>query len=198
MSCVIGLVTGHGVIFGADAAANDGNILIPNAFKKIVVREVRLSGRSRRAKMLIGTVGSMQIGAVVKHHLEIPDIENPSDLNGYMETLFITALKRAFVSSGYDRTAYGEQGNGDEILVGMDRNLYFIDQNFGVASTMREFDAIGSSREVALGSLWTTGKMVDPPTARQRVLVALDASAELTIHVAGPYQVEDVKGFESA
>ena len=199
MSCVIGLVTKRGVMLGADSAANDGNILIPNSFKKIIKKTTYFGGAGdNEIEFLIGTCGSMQIGSIVRNFLDIPRVENLSDLDGFMETTFLRFLHAAIVSSGYERDNYGEQAPLDEILVGVQHNLYFIDGNFGIASSMRGYDAIGSSREIALGSLYTTRSMIDAPGPKECILGALDAASSLTINVSAPYQILEAKAVENA
>jgi hypothetical protein len=198
MSCVIGLVTSGNIVMGADAAASDGNVLIPNHLKKISVHEVNIwTSDNEHIEFVVGACGTTQMSAIVRHFLELPRLENPDDLDGYMETNFLMSLHGAIQAAGYmriDRDPDGFPGV-DELLVGVLGRLYFIGHDFSIASSMRGYDAIGSGREIALGSLFTTGKMVGHrPDGRERVLAALDAASELATAVSGPYQLYEAEG----
>lgn len=197
MSCVIGLVTEQGnVILGADSAANDGNVLIPNLYEKIVTHTISVwPDGPDTIDLAIGTCGSTQIGSIVRNFLELPRLDNPRLVLEYMQTSFLMALMQAISASGYEREIdpAAVHIGGDEILVAINGYLVFIDQNMGISANGRGFDAIGSGREIALGSLQTTHIIKDSPDAQSRVLGALDVVSELSINVAGPYQLVEVK-----
>lgn len=180
MSCVIGLVTELGVLFGADSAANDGNILIPNRYAKIEKREVQIwSCGDTTVDFLIGTCGSPQVGSVIRNYLKIPRIINPSEMDRFIEYEFVHELRVAMENADHEK-------GDDEFLIGVDGKLYFIDTNLGIVRTMRGYDAIGSAREVALGAMYAAEPFAENP--RRHIDIGLSACSDLTIHVCPPYE----------
>jgi hypothetical protein len=199
MSVVIGLVTEYGdVILGADIAAFDGNTIIPNLYEKVTLKRAQAScAPNGYVQFSVGACGSTHEATAVRGFLKLPKLAELDNIADYMETFFIAALKDAIRACNYHPPGLEEsaEDTAGEFLVGVLGNVYFIDHAFNIVSSGRGYDAIGSGREVALGSLYTTKSFPDIG-ARDRVIMALDTAAALVANVAGPYTFVTAKGVE--
>lgn len=184
MSCVIGLVTRkEDVILVADTSASDGNVLIPNLYDKVVLRSINL-GTGDSIDIVIGACGPTQAGIAIRQFLKLPLLESVEEIPAYMETLFLAALREAIEETGLDYFDRDSGGAG-EFLVGVRGRLYFVDHTLGIASSGRGYEAIGSARDIALGSLHTSRITSAELGGTARVRMAMDAADDLTAHVKG-------------
>jgi hypothetical protein len=108
------------------------------------------------------------------------------DVQCYMRTLFVDAMREALKRSGALHVMNGtEEFAGSEILVGYRRRLFDIDQDFLVMELADDFCAIGGGAEVAQGALHVSAAV--PP--RKRLLAAMSASERFNAGVRRPFTV---------
>lgn len=184
MSCVIGLVTEDSVLMAADSSVCDGNIIVANGFPKISEMY------TPSGAMAIGMVGAPLPSQVIHSFLIPPQniiLKNPDK---YIIEYVVPQIRRLLIEhNAYDK----EERDRTSGLIGLAGNLYYIDGHMSVLKSTSGYEAIGSGREVALGSLYTTGILVDKLDPDERILAALQAADNLTAFVDGPYQMVEVK-----
>lgn len=80
-----------------------------------------------------------------------------------------------------------------ELLIAFGGALFAICSDLDVLENASEYEAIGSGAEYALGSLYSTAVIDDPPTANARLLLALKAAAAHNASVAPTFDFFDTK-----
>jgi len=187
MSCVIGLVTDDSVIMVADSSVCDGNVITPGGFEKISVFDTALG------EMAIGFVGAMLPGQLIHFFFRPPEVPQSitcdGDTDKYVVTIVIPAIKRILVERG----DWKNQEDYITGLIAIDGALYFVDNNLSVSKSTLGYDAIGSGREIALGSLHTTAAIFELDGDYDTMVdLAMQAADDLTIYVSGRRQRVEV------
>jgi 20S proteasome alpha/beta subunit len=189
MTCIIGLVHGDSVFMGADSAGSDGSNIVYRKSPKVF----------KNGDFGIAYCGSFRMGDILQYKLEIPTQHLTMELDEYMRTLFIDAVIECFRVNGFGKhvsSMYGfdsEFTRGhetDPFLVGVDGRLFTIEEDFQVGENRADYITNGSGHAVAMGSLYTTRHIKNP---RQRILTALEATADYITSVAAPFTIIEIK-----
>jgi ATP-dependent protease HslVU (ClpYQ) peptidase subunit len=184
VTCIVGLVDAKTVWMGADSHASAGcqSYRLDDLERKVF----------RRGDMLIGVTGASRATQVFKYILEIP--EHPSDVEPftYLVTALAPSIRRAIHE--HDGLKINDPSDGWEILLGYRGGLYSICHDLS-ATVLPVYGAVGCGREIALGSLHTTGVMTQEEhwKPEERLLAALEAAVEHDIHVAPPFVLESIE-----
>lgn len=181
MTCIVGIEHAGGVTIGADSAASDGWSFSARADGKLF----------RNGPYLIGFCGSYRMGQLLRYSLEAPIVPE-RDLDRHMATTFINAVRSCLLDGGYAERKNRVE-TGGTFLVGVAGRLFMIESDYQVGGQRNGFDACGSGAEVALGSLHTTANAKSKMAPRRRALTALQAAADLTAFVGGPFQVRTLR-----
>lgn len=175
MTCIVGIQHPEGVTIAADSAGSDGWTISSRADTKVF----------RNHGYLFGFCGSFRMGQLL-HYSFIPPRPPARDVERFMTTVFVDAVRECLTEGGYARTKNGVE-TGGTFLVGVNGHLFCVEDDYQVGRERHGFAAIGSGDEVALGSLHTTRTYTLSP--RSRALAALKAAEELTTFVRGPFKV---------
>ena len=186
MSCVIGLVTDEGILFASDTAASDGNIIIPKQDDKLIKRFTDVEGPTGvRIDIGFGVVGSMKMNTALQYHLAIPPISEDEPVNKYVHTKLVPAMGVAFECARLTVNGCTSDSSNNLALLGIGGKLYMIGDDLDIVSCGLGYDAIGSGREIALGSLFTS-KHLETGNSLYRARTAVEAAASLTAFVSMP------------
>jgi ATP-dependent protease HslVU (ClpYQ) peptidase subunit len=178
MTAIVGLVHEGRVWIGGDSAASNSWTIHSRADAKVF----------RNGHAVFGTSGSIRAAQLVEHALVVPDAI-VGDVAKYMCTTFVDSVRECWKAGGAAQKL-NEVESGGIFLVGMFGRLFEIQGDYQVAEQIEPWTAIGSGKEVALGSLWSTAHVVglrDQPGARVRL--ALQAAANYSIGVRGPFKI---------
>lgn len=177
MTCVVGLITKSGLIFGADSlVTTELGSKYTLSDKKIFIKN----------DILFGFCGDLRFGQMVKHSFIPPHIDRERDLELYVHTKLIPELQKVFLDSGHMKI---EQGSFD-LLVGIGKHIFIISDDFAVIKTASPYQAIGSGAEYALGVMYATDKMANE---RRRISLALDAASNFSQTVGKPFYFESLE-----
>jgi hypothetical protein len=125
------------------------------------------------------------LAPAIRYHTEAPKFEGPYfSPTKYVLQALIPALRKGFEAACY------EPEPGSEFLVGIMDRLFLVDSDYGVTESSSGYDAVGIGREFALGSLWTTGKLIMQPLDRMHA--ALGAASQLSPYVREPFHTEHI------
>lgn len=181
MTCIVGLIDKRAdsdarVYIGADSAAISDNYI-----------EVRRDSKVfQNGEFVIGCTSSFRMIQLLQYSF-IPPEMGDKDIFEYMCTDFINAVRDCFSAGGYlSKDEYGVEGGG-KFLVGYKDRLFIIDSDFQVGEVMRNFMAIGSGEDYALGSLYSTSYIPSSPEAR--IINALEAAAHFCPSVRAPFKI---------
>ena len=173
----------------SDQAACDGNIIINTGLPKIIETSVALAGTEKKFDIGFGAVGEVAISNALRFFLDTPGITvSTSDIiypDRYVVRELMPAIRKAFTDSGI------EDGNpGNDLLIAFMGKLYSVGHMLDVIVPSLQFEAIGSGREVALGSLYTTTTLGFE--AVDSIHSAMTAADVLTAYVRGPYIIKKI------
>jgi hypothetical protein len=161
---------------GSDRAGSDGwsigNVEAPKVFAN--------------GPLLIGYTTSFRMGQLLQHALVPPTQTLTWDVDRWVAVDLMNAVRETYDANGWDETDSGKHVGGN-FLLAVSGRCYEIQSNYSFIRTVTGEYAIGSGEMFALGSLHST-RGGDP---RQRVLAALEAAAERSPSVAGPFDVRE-------
>jgi hypothetical protein len=130
------------------------------------------------------------MGQIIRYGFTPPPVEG-WDVDRYMATTFVTALREAIRDNGWMEVNSGRESGGT-FLVGYRDRLYCVQSDFQIGRSLDGYDAVGCGGEIALGSLWTTRSLEPDPRTRARL--ALSAAAAHSAGVAGPFTIVQTGG----
>lgn len=178
MTCIVGLVCGDDeVIIGAESRAVMGNQISSDLCDKII----------EKRKFVIGCAGRMRMRDILENNFELPLHAEWVIDSEYLCDDFVSSVRECLESSKF---SYAKEGisefTNSMILFVYKSKLYSMDSAYGIIDH-KDFTAIGSGREYALGSLETTSKL--DLTPYDRVKMALDAACKFDIYCGGKYNI---------
>ena len=176
MTCVVGIEHEGRVILGADAAGTAGWSQTIRADPKVF----------SNGPFIMGFTSSFRMGQLLRYKLEapVPTRTDLKDLDRFVATTFIDAVRKTFNDNGYGKIDNNRE-HGGCFLVGVAGRLFTIDNDYQTGRSIAGYDAVGCGDDIALGSLHTTAQYAISP--RQRATLALEAAAALSAGVAAPF-----------
>lgn len=172
MTCIVAVTDGETVWMGADWAGVDGYSLAIRKDPKIY----------KVGEFMFGFTSSFRMGRLLGYKFVPPDHHSEWDIERYMTTAFIDALRDTLKAGGYARTKDGAEEAG-EFLVGYRGRIFRICSDYQVGENLGDFDAVGCGAELALGAMHATpGK-----NAIDRITTALEAAEAFSAGVRRPF-----------
>lgn len=176
MTCIVGIVDGPKVWIGGDSAGSDGYNMVNRADGKVF----------KTGDFIFGFTTSYRMGQILRYGFTPPAHRRlEKDAMAYMVTDFIDGVRATLKSAGFAKKE-NEVEKGGEFLVGYGGHLYKIESDYQVAECADGYDACGCGERFALGSLFSTEKMI----ARARIRIALESAAHHSSGVRGPFHIE--------
>lgn len=176
MTCIVGLVAGDRVVIGGDSAG----VTVGWGINSRVDRKVGVVG-----EFVFGFTDSFRMGQVLLYRFKPPPIEG--ELMAYMVGPFIDELRRALRAAGYAERL-NERESGGTFLVGVRGRLFRISSDYQVGEARDGYDAIGCGADLALGSMYSTGLILDC-APKVRILEALAAADHFSGGVCRPFNI---------
>lgn len=184
MTCIVGITNKTRVWLGADSAASDDSGSIetrkdPKIFKK--------------GDFLIGYAGSFRIGQLLRYKFTPPKKgRGRVDIYQYMVSEWMDALRKVVKDAGAIKVEDNlEEMTGCSIMVAYKGRLFIIDEDFQVGEVTHPYAAIGSGAATALGSLYSTNKIITLKP-EERIQLALEASSTFCTTVRAPFNVDSI------
>lgn len=178
MTCIVGIAQGGRVWLGGDNAGFIGGTILQHNNGKVF----------RSGEFVMGCAGNRRFGELARYAFKPPTIKI-KDVERYMVTTFIDALREALRGKGYLSSTNGQEGadreNGDGMLVGVRGGLYFVGCDFTASMVADGMFSIGCGQDYALGALYAT-PAAEPEV---RIGVALAAAERYSDGVVGPFHV---------
>lgn len=175
MTCIVGLVDAGKVYIGGDSAGVEGLELTVLANRKVF----------RNGTMALGFTDSFRLGQLLRFALIVPDHDPRVDVERYMVTTFVDAVRACLKTGGYARRINEEESAG-RFLVGYQGRLFLVDADYQVDCPADGFAAIGCGHQIAHGALYAT----QGRPAEERVRLALEAAERFSVGVRGPFVFE--------
>jgi len=182
MTCIVGLVDDGKVYMGGDSAGVAGLKIRGRADKKVF----------KTGNFIMGFTSSFRMGDLLKYDFNPPKRHPDIDILKYMVTEFINEVRNCLKRGGY-ATKKEEVESGGTFLVGYERRLFSIYDDYQVGENILPFAACGCGEDYALGSLYSTSKISDHHTkvsGRMKIEMALEAAQEFSAGVREPFHIE--------
>lgn len=180
MTCVVGLVDNGKVWIGADSLSADG-------YSMTIRRDPKVF---RNGQMLFGFTSSWRMGQLLRFSLAIPAPSKGQDVDAYMATTFVNAVRECLRTGGYARKK-DEVESAGTFLVGYEGRLMRVESDYQVGENVDPFDACGAGQDVALGAFYATAGL-RRMTPRRRLLVALKAAQRFSAAVREPFLIKSL------
>lgn len=178
MTCIVGLVDGNSIWMGGDSAGADGSwSLTVRADRKVF----------RNGPMIFGFTTSFRMGQLLRYALKVPHHEPDVDVDRYMATTFIDAVRDCLKAHGYATKKDGQESGGT-FLVGYRGRLFHIADDYQVGEALDGFDACGCGSDLAKGALFASAHL----GGHDRLDLALRAAERHSAGVRGPFHYEQL------
>lgn len=169
MTCIVGIEHNQGVTIAGDSRSTSGwyaNVVQWKAFEL--------------GDLLIGCCGGPRTAQLVRYRLVVPPLDI-HDVDRWIACEFADAVREVLKESGAGKVNAGvdEMDGSSGMLVAVAGRLYTLHSDFQWSRNVCGYQAIGSGRELATGSLHTTAQLQLTPTERAQMAVqaACDHSA---------------------
>ena len=166
MTVIVGLLDDNGVHLCSDRGISDDDIVVSMSTAKI----------RQNGPYIIGYADSPGTGQLL-HYMTLPTPPK-NNVEKFMRTTFISAVRKALVDSGVDL----KENAHASVLIGVSKELYLMDTSDWQVLPV-SYMAIGSGASIAMGSLYTTATW---KSAEKRVKVAVSAAIDLSPSCSGP------------
>lgn len=180
MTCIVGIEHEGDVWIGGDSAGVAGYAMTVRADTKVFTRD---RGGERWA---FGFAGSFRVGQLLRYALDFPVPDPDEDLDAFMVTKFVDALRLALAEGGALLVAKGVE-EGEPFLVGVRGQLFRIEEDFQVGRAVAPFSAVGCGDAIACGAMHALAD-VDQTPAR-KITAALKAAERYSAGVRAPFLV---------
>lgn len=176
MTIIAGLIHDGTIYVGADSAGVAGYDLTVRADRKVFTN----------GPYVMGFTSSFRMGQLLRWKFSDPDRDPRVDVEKFMCTSFIDAVRSTLNDNGYGRINCNEQSGG-RFLVGYAGRLFQVQEDYQVQENSEGFDACGCGDNLALGALYATRGHPDP---RARLLLALETAERFSAGVRRPFHIE--------
>jgi hypothetical protein len=172
------------VWIGGDSAANSEDVTLTYRQPKVF----------RRGGLLFGVSHSFRMRDLLHHAFRVPRRQTGENDDTYLVTTVIEQIRNTFLVHSFDHEAEQSEAAGDgAFMIGYHGRLFTVDWDLHFGEVADGHDAIGSGGPYALGSLYSTAHLPEPLKPRDRVRLALEASAHCSQTVRPPFRVLSVR-----
>lgn len=176
MTCIVGLEHKGKVYLGGDSAGVSGMSLSIRKDPKVFSLK----------SFLIGWAGSYRRGQVLQYSFNPPlQAKEKTDME-YLTTTFIDAIRKAYKKAGCLSLEDNQEYAG-VFLFGYKNKLYFVDADFQVGHVVKNYQAIGCGKDIALGAMFATEAVAMSP--QKRIEMALASAAYFNTGVEAPFLI---------
>lgn len=185
MTCIVGYIDKQErkVYMGGDSAGVTGGYsLMVRADEKVF----------KNGDYLMGFTSSFRMGQLLRYAFVPPVPEEGEDINKFMVTKFIDAVRKCLKDGGYAQKDKEEESGGT-FLVGYKGHLFEIDDDYQVGIPVDGFASVGCGEQIAKGALFSMNQYWDKsvPT-EEKVRCALEAAERFSAGVRNPFVILNI------
>lgn len=147
---------------------------------------------AQNGKYLVSAAGLVRGMNLIQHAFNPPAAPKVKDLDRFMVTNFVPALRKTFALSGYDIKSDGMAASFEnDFIVAVNGTLYFIDEGYGLERTKDKVYCTGSGMKLALGAAYVLGleECDDYEEAIEILEAAVKAAIRYDINSGGQVQI---------
>jgi ATP-dependent protease HslVU (ClpYQ) peptidase subunit len=177
MTCIVGIAHEGKVILGADSAGVGGLDLRIRRDRKVF----------RNGELILGGTTSFRMLQLLEFGLVPPPIIEGQEPYAYAVKSLVPAIRTTLRDGGFIKTDNGRE-EGGSFLVGFRGHLFAIYNDFQVAESVENVEAIGCGEGYAMGAMHAARGMA--PIERLRA--GLEAAATFSAGVAAPFHFLEI------
>jgi len=177
MTCIVGFSTKGKVYIGGDSAGVGGLDLTVRKDQKVF----------KNGSCIMGFTSSFRMGDLLHYSLTVPERHSDEDVDKWMRTTFINAVRDCLKTGGY-ATKEKEAEGGGVFLVGYDGRLFYIDQDYQVGEALDCYDAVGCGDAYAKGAMAAMIRTGDI-APEDMIRIALEITERNCAGVRAPFTV---------
>lgn len=177
MTCIVGIAHEGKVILGADSAGVDGLDLRIRKDRKVF----------RNGELIFGGTTSFRMLQLLEFELTPPPIVEGQEPYAYAVKALVPSIRATLKSGGFAKIDSGRE-EGGSFLVGFRGHLFAIYNDFQVAESTENFEAVGCGEGYAMGAMHAL-RSADP---LDRLKAGLEAAAAFSAGVAPPFHFFEI------
>lgn len=179
MTCIVAHSDGETVWMGGDSAGVSWHQLTLRADEKVF----------RNGDYLFGFTSSFRMGQLLRYRFTPPKRHVGDDLTTFMSTEFVDGIRQCLKTYGYATVSNNEE-TGGTFLVGIEGQIFKIEEDYQVGRPMFPFDACGCGEDMALGAMFAMATDErKPPTPEKMIERALTAAESFSGWVRRPFTI---------
>ena len=176
MTCIVALETPDGVWMGSDRMASDPWQGIDLDHPKVF----------RNGSGMFGPCGSIRQAQLLRYALTLPEWSLGWDVDKWVAVDLTRAVLECVQGWQYSKVDSGV-AKSHNALFAIRGRCYELQSDYSFTRSRTGEYACGSGQEYAMGALYATRHLADP---EQRIHMALEAAAEHSPTVSGPFDIE--------
>lgn len=178
MTCIVAYIEKDKVYIGGDSAGIAGYSLSVRKDPKVFIN----------GNFIFGFTSSFRMGQLLMTNKFSPASQKESETDyHYMITSFIDAVIERFKEGGF-LSKENEVLTGGTFLVGYKGKLYEINEDFQVAESFDNFNAVGCGHDIAKGAMHILDTF-SVLTPKEKIIKSLEAANRFSAGVSAPFNV---------
>lgn len=175
MTCIVGITDGKKVIIGGDSQATGSDIKTTMKGKKIF----------QKNDIIFGVTGSPRYNQILEYIWSFDPINKEEDEFEYLVKTVVPTAMRTLEENKCSDLNNGRLTSDSAMLIGIRNRLFCMYSDFQISESTKNYMAIGSGVEFALGALTVLENM--DITNKQKLEQALEAASFHSSTCSGPY-----------
>lgn len=178
MTCIVGFATKGKVFIGGDSAGSNWSYALT------VRKDPKVF---RNGPCIMGFTTSFRMGDLLHYALVVPERHSDEDVDKWMRTTFITAVRDCLKTGGY-AAKEKETEAGGTFLVGYEGRLFQIEDDYQVGESVDPYDAVGCGEAYAKGAMAAMIRAGDV-APEDMIRIALEITERNCAGVRAPFNV---------
>lgn len=158
MTCIVGLEYDGRVLIGGDIQGTGWNNKVVHTQPKVF----------NKKGVIFGFTTSYRFGQLIEHGLPDPVVpEDPNEVYRWLITNIVPAIKKSLKEGEFDK--------GGNCLIGVQGQLWELQDDFSVLRSVKGYNSVGSGYEYAVGSMFTQMNAIPPRTLEEAKTIITNA-----------------------
>lgn len=180
MTCIVGYSLKGKVFIGGDSAGVN-----TDTYGLTVRNDPKVF---KNGSMIMGFTTSFRMGDLLHHALVIPDRHADEDVDKWLRTSFVNAVRDCLKSGGFAGKEKEIEAGGT-FLVGYEGRLFEIGDDYQVGEAVDPYDAVGCGSDYAKGAMAAMINLVPGIAPEQMIEYALQITERNCAGVRAPFNV---------
>ena len=181
MTCIAAIAQDGIVYMAGDSAASE-----PNAGGITTVTSPKIFIKD---EYLIGYAGSFRMGKFIQYTVEFPKLPSWAKGGAKLDEFMNGTVSPSIRKQVREHELEQSEKEGFGLVIGIRGSIFEVDEEWAAYENIRNYTAIGSGGDIAIGSLYSTNKWGN---AKKRLQTAMEASALYNSYVSAPFTLLEI------